>query len=84
MRLPVAPLLPALQRVQQAATRPQRDDAVGVFYTVSHPILTARCAALLHRYAPMHWQSPEDLAGDTLLPLVLAPQRTHACRATTP
>ncbi len=84
MRLHVAPLLPALQRVQKATTRTQRNDAVGVFYAVAHPLLTHRLVALLRRYAPMHWQSAEDLAGDTLLPLVLVPHRTRTCRAATP
>jgi len=83
MRQSVAPLLPALQRVQQATTRTQRHDAVGVFYSLALPLLTHRCGALLRRYAPMHWQSAEDLAGDTLLPLVLVPHRSRACRAAT-
>lgn len=84
MRLPVAPLLPALRRVQQAPTRAQRQAAAWAFYAVATPLLTHRCAAVIHRYAPLHWQAPEDLAADTLLSVVAVPERTRACHATTP
>ena len=84
MRLPVAPLLPALRRVQQAPTRAERQDAAWAFYAIATPLLTHRCAAVIQRYAPLHWQAPEDLAADTLLSVVAVPERTRACRATTP